>query len=473
MFTRSTRSSGVCALALVFAAVLHAGAVAQPVTAPITYQGRLEQSGAPVTQVRDLRFELFSAEQGGTPLASVDSLGVAITGGLFTVPLTFPAGAFEGAPRYVQVTLLPRVSGERAVVLPRQLLGSVPRAESVRGLAVDGAGKVGVGGPAGADALTLHGTLALSGAGGGGGGAGGGGVRFADGTVQTTAAITPPPAPQLLYVPGTEPVVDLSGEPVTLAEPISVSYDVAETQVVGPQPVTITLPGRLTVSPVVVRRPFTGATNWRDLYIATIQGSSPPPAANRRSLRVLSLTPGGANDCSFSLTDLKTVGHRVFTVGTAAFEELRLHQTTLAASAPVWSSGATGNGAKFEGTSALGVTLAGVALPGVDVVSYESTKEVVTVTGAPGTPTTFVFGRTLRPSYVFRTPFGAAPALGAWFAATPGSGTARQRAFSVTGPGGFSLPAYVNTAWVHTYRVVPGAGGQLTEEWMVTSNFVR
>lgn len=457
------------AAVMIACAVLHLvsptpDAAAQPAAAPIAYQGRLEQGGAPVTQVRDMRFELFSADQGGSPLASVNAPGVTITGGLFTVPLTFPSGSFESVPRYLQVTLLPRVSGEVAVVLPRQLLGSVPRAESVRGLAIDGAGKVGVGGPAGADAFTLHGTLAL---------AGGGAIRFADGTVQTTAAITPPPGVQVVYPPGATPVVDLSGEPVTLAEPISVSYNVVETQIVGPQITIVTLPGVLTVSPVVVRRPFTGSTAWRDLYQTTITGSSPPSPANRRSVRVLSLTPGGTNDCSFSLTNLMAVGHRVFVVGTAAFEELRLQQTTLTAQAPVWSTNATGNSAVFVGAAPLGVRVGGVTLPSVDLVEYRRASEVVTVNGGPGSPTTFVQGRVLRPNCAFRTPFGSTPTLGAWLASTPAAGTARQRAFSLTGPGGFSVDADSNTAWVHTYRLVPGPAGELTEEWSVTHNFTR
>ncbi len=457
------------ALALITCALLNLAltvqpASAQPATQPITYQGRLEQNGAPVTQVRNLRFELFDAPQGGAPLATFDATGITITDGLFTVPLAFPAGVFEGTPRHLQVTLLPLVSGQPAVVLPRQLVGSAPRAESVRGLSIDGAGKVGVGGPAGTDNLTLHGVLNLSGA--------GAAIRFSDGTIQATAAVTPPPGPQLSYLPGTEPVVDLSGEPVTLAEPISVSYEVAETQIVGTPTINVTLPGKLTVSPVVVRRPFTGNTAWRDVYLATITGPSPPASANLRSVRVLSLTENGTNDCSFSLSNLMVVGYRVYTVGTAAFEELRLNQTTLAASVPVWTSGATGNGAKFLNGSPLGATFAGAPLPGIDVQSYESSKEVVAVTTAPGAPTTYVLGRTIRPSYVFRTPFGSKPALGAWFASAP-TGLGRQRAFSITGPGGFSLAAYANSAWVHTYRIVPGPSGEITEEWSVTSNFIR
>ncbi len=450
-----------CAMLHLWLPLPRAGA--QPVTQPITYQGRLEQNGAPVTQVRDLRFELFSEQQGGSPLASVDAPGVTITNGLFTAPVPFPPGAFEGTPRYLQITLMPRVLGERALVLPRQLLGSAPRAESVRGLAIDGAGKVGVGGPAGTDTLTLHGTLNLTGA--------GAGVRFADGTVQTTAGITPSPVPQLLYVPGTEPVVDLSGEPVTLAEPIRVSYNVVETQIIGNPIITATVPGTLTVSPVVVRRPFTGATTWRDLYLATIAGTSPPASANLRSVRVLSLTPGGTSDCSFSLTNLMAVGHRVFTVGTAAFEELRLQQTTLAAPVPVWTSGALGNGAKFEGGAPLGVRVGGSVIPGVDVLTYDRATEAVAVSGGPGAPTTYVQGRILRPNYVFRTPFGSAPTLGQWLGTVSTGGF--RRAFSLTGPSGFSIAAFGDTAWVHTYRLIPSPNGELTEEWSVTHNFTR
>jgi hypothetical protein len=445
--------------------VLVPRAHAQPSSGPITYQGRLEQGGVPVSEVRGLRFGLFAEEEGGSVLTSVTVPNVEIVNGLFTATVPFPAGAFEGEARYLEITLLPRFVGEQAFVLPRQLLGSTPRAESVRGLAIDGAGKVGVGGAAGSDGLTVHGTLALVGD--------GVGVRFADGTVQTTAAIAPLAGPELVYLPGTAPVVTMSGEPVTLAEPITVSYDVAETQIISQQIIIATVPGRLTVSPVVVRRPFTGATNWRDLHLATIAGGSPPAPANVRSVQVLSLTPGNANNCSFTVANLMAVGYRIVKVGTQAFEELRLQQTTVTAPVPTWTSGATGNGARFEGGGPLGVNLAGAAVPGVDVLSYVSEKEAVATTGTPGSPTTFVLGRTLRPSYVFRTAFGSSPAVGAWFANTPVSAAARHRAFSITGPGGFTIPAYANTAWIHSYRLVPGPGGELTEEWSVTSHFLR
>lgn len=436
---------------------------AQPVATPITYQGRLDQNGQPVSQVRNLRFALFSTDQSDIPLANVLVTDVEIVDGLFAVPVAFPPGAFEGDAAFLEITLLPRFPGDDAVLLPRQRLGSTPRAESVRGLAIDPTGNVGIGGPAGTDSLTLHGTLALSGP--------GGSVRFADGTVQTTAAVAPAPGPRVVYAPGTAPVVDLSGEPVALAEPIRVSYNVSETQINFPQQIFATIPGALTVSPVVVRRPFTGNTAWRDLYLATIAGSSPPASANLRLLRVSSLTPGGANDCTFSMPNLMAVGHRIITVGSTAFEELRLHQTTLTAPVPVWPNGAVGNGARFEGTAPLGVRVAGAAIPGVDVLVYERSTEAVAVTGGPGVPTTFVQGRLLRPNYVFRTAFGSAPAMGSWLASV--STSSFRRAFSVTGPGGFSIAAFSDTAWVHTYRIIPGPNGEISEEWSVTNNFTR
>ncbi|MCU0689298.1 MAG: hypothetical protein MUE97_06120 [Phycisphaerales bacterium] len=469
--TRLIASLAACVATAIWFGSVGAGlAGAQVVTEPITYQGRLEQGGSPVSQVRDLRFELFANQQGGAALTSVDVTGVAIVGGLFTASVPFPAGSFEGPARFVQITLLPRIAGERAVVLPRQALGATPRAESVRGLAIDGGGKVGVGGPAGAETFTIHGMLKLNGA--------GAGIHFADGTVQTTAAVTPPPVPQLLYLPGSAPTVDLSGEPVTLVEPIRVSYAIVETLLLGPPAIIATVPGQLTVSPVVVRRPFTGSATWSNLYQATLDGPPTPVPANLRSVRVLSLSPGrgggggggGANDCSFTLSNMMVVGHRVFSIGTTLFEELRLNQTTLTAPVPAWPSGATGNGGKFDGAPPLGVVVSGSPILGADVRAIERSVEATPVT-SPGNPTTFIQGRVLVPNYVFRTAFGSTPVLGAWLGSI---GTSNfRRPFSITGPGGFSLSAFGDTAWVHTYRVVPGPAGEIFEEWSVTHNFLR
>ncbi len=140
---------------------------------PIVYQGRFTQNGQVATQTRALRFELFDQPTGGSPLATFESPSVSILSGLFTVPLDFPDASFEGTLRYLQLTVLPVSPGDATQAFSRQLLGTTPRADSVRGLFINQSENVGVGGPATNDRLTIHGTLPL---------ADGQGVRFPDGS---------------------------------------------------------------------------------------------------------------------------------------------------------------------------------------------------------------------------------------------------------------------------------------------------
>jgi hypothetical protein len=428
----------------------------------VTYQGRLEQAGSPVNQTRDLRFELFAAAQGGPALATVTASGVSVTNGLFTAPLSFPPGSFEGGPRFLQITLLPQTPGGASVTLPRQPVGSAPRAESVRGLAIDPAGRVGLGGPATADQLTLHGTLTL---------VGGAGIRFPDGTVQATAAPVPTPSVQVVYPPGTAPVVTLGSTVVTLAEPLVVRYEVVKSVQIGPPEFILTVPGRLTVSPVVIRRPLTGDAEWRDLYSAIVAGPASPSPANLRSLKIASTTPGAANDCTLTLNSLMAIGHSVVNIDGQAFEELRLNQTVLQAPVPQWPVGATGNGGTFTILSPLIPEVAGALLLNADVRSVRTIGEAVAVNGPNGT--IFQFQNTFEPVFTLRTAFGSSPRLGQWLASVP-TGATRQRAFSVLqDQTSFSISALNNSAWVSGYTLLPGPGGELIEEWTITSNYLR
>ena len=92
-----------------------AGAVAAiPQGTAFTYQGRLEQSGAPATGNFDFTFKLFDALSGGAQIGStVTKSAVAVDQGLFAVALDFGIVAFDGNTRFIQVqvgttTLAPR-----------------------------------------------------------------------------------------------------------------------------------------------------------------------------------------------------------------------------------------------------------------------------------------------------------------------------------------------------------------------------
>jgi hypothetical protein len=90
--------------------------------ASFTYQGQLKDGGVPADGSYNLVFKLFNAAGGGAQVGStITRNGVVITNGLFTQTLDFGAAAFNGQPRWLEIT----VNGE---VLSRQPLTATPYA---------------------------------------------------------------------------------------------------------------------------------------------------------------------------------------------------------------------------------------------------------------------------------------------------------------------------------------------------------
>jgi hypothetical protein len=109
---------------------LHAGALAaQPVGTAFTYQGRLEEGGAPANGAYDLRFLLFDAATGGAQVGpTVDRPAAAVAGGLFTVGLDFGTAAFTGTKRWLEVRVRRTGAGTYTTLTPRQELTPAPNA---------------------------------------------------------------------------------------------------------------------------------------------------------------------------------------------------------------------------------------------------------------------------------------------------------------------------------------------------------
>lgn len=105
--------------------------------APITYQGRLMEAGAPAAGQFDMSFRLFDAAAGGATLGpAVGPLSVAVSEGLFTATLDFGPGAYADGPGWLEIEV------EGTVLSPRQAITGSPHAHSARGLRVDAAGRV-------------------------------------------------------------------------------------------------------------------------------------------------------------------------------------------------------------------------------------------------------------------------------------------------------------------------------------------
>ncbi len=109
-----------------------AAALPLPVLAQteFTYQGRLDDAGAPASGDYDFIFRIYAAQAGGSPLVppvQVDDWPV--SGGLFTVQLDFGANVFDGDSRWLQVEVRPGSEITPHIILaPRQPLTAVPYA---------------------------------------------------------------------------------------------------------------------------------------------------------------------------------------------------------------------------------------------------------------------------------------------------------------------------------------------------------
>jgi hypothetical protein len=95
-----------------------------------TYQGRLNESGAPANGIYDFQFSIHDAVENGfsvgTP-AIMDDVGV--SNGLFTVVIDPGVGVFTGAPRWMAISVrLGASAGAYTNVIPRQPLTASPYA---------------------------------------------------------------------------------------------------------------------------------------------------------------------------------------------------------------------------------------------------------------------------------------------------------------------------------------------------------
>ncbi len=86
-----------------------------------TYQGRLVQSGAPVTGSCNFQFSLWDADSGGAQVGTTQTkTGVTVDKGYFTVALDFGANAFNGEARYLTDDDISFDSGSNPVLSPRR-----------------------------------------------------------------------------------------------------------------------------------------------------------------------------------------------------------------------------------------------------------------------------------------------------------------------------------------------------------------
>ncbi|MHA7812080.1 MAG: hypothetical protein ACX94C_01620 [Phycisphaerales bacterium] len=98
---------------------------------PFTYQGSLDDNGAPANGEYDLRFELYDAQVGGNMIGGIQGEeNYQVIDGIFTVELDFGPGAFDASSRYLRVGVRPGDSGGLFTFLdPRTPINPAPKAQ--------------------------------------------------------------------------------------------------------------------------------------------------------------------------------------------------------------------------------------------------------------------------------------------------------------------------------------------------------
>lgn len=98
-------------------------------TTSFTYQGKLNDGGAPANGSYDLRFRLFDAANAGAQVgATLTVTNVQATAGIFSASLDFGAAAFSGADRFLEISISPAGQNNFVTLAPRQKLNAAPYA---------------------------------------------------------------------------------------------------------------------------------------------------------------------------------------------------------------------------------------------------------------------------------------------------------------------------------------------------------
>lgn len=93
-----------------------------------TYQGQLNAGGVPANGTYSMVFYLYDVETNGSPLDNVAVASVAVTNGLFTTPLAFSPGSFDGNDRWLEISVEKVGDGSFTTLAPRQKFTATPYA---------------------------------------------------------------------------------------------------------------------------------------------------------------------------------------------------------------------------------------------------------------------------------------------------------------------------------------------------------
>jgi hypothetical protein len=117
------------ALALGLALGAPPQAHAQALSPAFTYQGELRLAAGPASGSYDMQFRLYNADAGGSQIGStVSANAVAVSGGLFAVPLDFGPAQFAGDRQWLEIAIRPAGGGAYETLSPRTEVTAAPYA---------------------------------------------------------------------------------------------------------------------------------------------------------------------------------------------------------------------------------------------------------------------------------------------------------------------------------------------------------
>src|SRR5262245_41385529 len=100
---------------------------AATMSSAFSYTGRLQENGAAANGSYDLRAALFDAEVGGNQVGlEATNSQVAVNSGLFTTAFDFGETAFDGAARWLELSVRTNGSMDFVLLTPRQPVLAVP-----------------------------------------------------------------------------------------------------------------------------------------------------------------------------------------------------------------------------------------------------------------------------------------------------------------------------------------------------------
>lgn len=439
---RSIIASGL-ALGLLLAAGAPASAQLLPTT--FTYQGVLTDAGQPFSGSVNLSLALFDQPEGGELIGTpVQRVGVPVNNGVFSVEADFGASPASRGARWVEIKV--QLPGQQAVVLsPRQPLTAAPLALGLPGVTVTPEGNVGIGLEMPLTRLAVDGQVSAA------------GVRFADGTVQTTAfvpgATTQAP---VTYPAGTSFQVMLGQTAAMLEAPVEFGVEITEFRLPPPNESIVLIPGRIVLWTARLSRPVPNDGQWLTLWRNT---KTTGAAANYRELRFTMQQPGPST-VQLRAAEVFVTGYEVVEDERGAREVITVSPSRR--SVPTLTFTGSPPGGALTQRSRLAMSVPGQAIAMTDALTTRQIVETV----EPSQGASLVLGRLNRQTTRLRAPFGADPFFGTTWTAVAGGATQR-----ITLNVGHSASSTVplTGSLVHTLRLVPTPAGGWYQEWEVAS----